>query len=141
MKKGEWAHGFKKAKAHKSLNIDEFQRQYQKNTEQWKTVFSWLRDTDLLTIPMPLFRGLGYGNTSFTFPRTVLKSFRVEAKGADGSWTPVFETSDNHQRFLRGAVGRECLGIRLVPLATWGSALKESDYGSSTAHLFAFEPI
>ena len=51
MKKGEWAHGFKKAKAHKSLNIDEFQRQYQKNTEQWKTLFSWLRDTDLLTIP------------------------------------------------------------------------------------------
>ena len=51
MKKGEWANGFKKAKAHKTLNIDEFQRQYQKNTEQWKTLFSWLRDTDLLTIP------------------------------------------------------------------------------------------
>ena len=27
MKKGEWAHGFKKAKAHKSLNIDESKRQ------------------------------------------------------------------------------------------------------------------
>ena len=51
MKKGEWANGFKKAKAHKTLNIDEFQRQYQKNTEQWKTLFSWLRDTDLLSIP------------------------------------------------------------------------------------------
>ena len=51
MKKGEWANGFKKAKAHKTMNIDEFQRQYQKNTEQWKTLFSWLRDTDLLTIP------------------------------------------------------------------------------------------
>ena len=51
MKKGEWANGFKKAKAHKTLNIDEFQRQYQKNTEQWKTLFSWLRDTDLLSMP------------------------------------------------------------------------------------------
>ena len=96
---------------------------------------------DLLTIPMPLFRGLGYGNTTFTFPRTVLKSFRVEAKEADGTWTPVFETDSNHQRLVRGAIGRECLGIRLVPLATWGSALKENDYGSSTAHLFAFEPV
>ena len=107
---------------------------------------------DLLTIPMPLFRGLGYGNTSFTFPRTVLKSFRVEAlfPGSDGaqegilpagfSWTTVFETDSNHQRLVRGAIGRECLGIRLVPLATWGSALKENDYGSSTAHIFAFEP-
>ena len=96
---------------------------------------------DLLTIPMPLFRGLGYGNTTFTFPRTVLKSFRVEAKEPDGTWTPVFETDSNHQRLVRGAIGRECLGIRLVPLATWGSALKENDYGSSTAHLFAFEPV
>ena len=96
---------------------------------------------DLLTIPMPLFRGLGYGNTSFTFPRTVLKSFRVETQGADGKWTTAFETADNHQRLVRGAIGRECLGIRLVPLATWGSELKENTYGSSTAHIFAFEPV
>ena len=96
---------------------------------------------DLLTIPMPLFRGLGHAGTTFTFPRTVLKAFRVEAKEADGSWTPVFETASNHQRLVRGAVGRECLGLRLVPLATWGSALKENDYGSSTAHVFAFDPV
>ena len=95
---------------------------------------------DLLTIPMPLFRGRGYGNTSFTFPRTVLKRFRVEGQGADGEWTTVFETDSNHQRFVRGAIGRECLAIRLVPLATWGSDLKQETYGSATAHLFAFEP-
>ena len=96
---------------------------------------------DLLTIPMPLFRGLGHGNTSFTFPRTVLKSFRVETQGADGKWTTAFETADNHQRLVRGAIGRECLGIRLIPLSTWGSDLKENTYGSSTAHIFAFEPV
>ena len=96
---------------------------------------------DLLTIPMPLFRGLGYGNTSFTFPRTVLKSFRVETKGTDGEWTTAFETTSNNQRFVRGAISRECLGIRLVPLATWGSELKENTYGSATAHIFAFEPV
>ncbi len=96
---------------------------------------------DLLTIPMPLFRGLGYGNTSFTFPRTVLKSFRVETKGTDGEWTTAFETTSNNQRLVRGAISRECLGIRLVPLATWGSELKDNTYGSATVHIFAFEPV
>ena len=96
---------------------------------------------DLFTIPMPLFRGLGYGNTSFTFPRTVLKSFRVETQDDEGAWRIAYETTDNHQRFVRGDIGRECLAIRLVPLSTWGSELKENDYGSSTAHIFAFEPI
>ena len=51
MKKGEWANGFKKAKPHKALNINEFYSQYQKNPEQWNALFRWLRDTDLLTIP------------------------------------------------------------------------------------------
>ena len=51
MKKGEWTNGFKKAKPHKTLNIDEFYSQYQKNPDQWNTLFRWLRDTDLLTIP------------------------------------------------------------------------------------------
>ena len=96
---------------------------------------------DLFTIPMPLFRGLGYGNTSFTFPRTVLKSFRVETQDDEGAWRIAYETSDNHRRFVRGDIGHECLAIRLVPLSTWGSELKENDYGSSTAHIFAFEPI
>ena len=96
---------------------------------------------DLLTIPMPLFKGLGYNNTSFTFPRTVLKHFRVDVKGTDGAWTTAFETKENHQRLVRGKIGRECLGIRLMPLSTWGSELKENTYGSATAHIFAFEPV
>ena len=96
---------------------------------------------DLLTIPMPLFRGLGYSNTSFTFPRTVLKHFRVEVQGADGAWITAFETKENHQRLVRGKIGRECLGIRLMPLSTWGSELKENTYGSATVHIFAFEPV
>ena len=96
---------------------------------------------DLFTIPMPLFKGLGYNNTSFTFPRTVLKHFRVDVKGADGEWTTAFETKDNHQRLVRGKIGRECLAIRLMPLSTWGSELKQTTYGSATAHIFAFEPV
>ena len=96
---------------------------------------------DLFTIPMPLFRGLGYNNTSFTFPRTVLRKFRVEAQTPDGVWHQVYEAKDNHRRFIRGKVDRTCLALRLVPLATWGSELKTTVYGSATAHIFAFEPV
>ena len=51
MKVGEWRNGFTKAKPHKTLSIDEFYTQYQKNTAQWNTLFQWLRDTDLEAIP------------------------------------------------------------------------------------------
>lgn len=51
LKKGEWRNGFTKAKPHKTLNADEFRTQYQKNTEQWQTLFRWLSETDPLAIP------------------------------------------------------------------------------------------
>lgn len=51
IKKGDWREGFTKAKPHKTLNVNEFYSQYQKNTAQWQTLFRWLRDTDLLAIP------------------------------------------------------------------------------------------
>ncbi len=51
LKRGEWRSGFTKAKPHKTLNVSEFQSQYQKNKKQWDTLFQWLRDTDLETIP------------------------------------------------------------------------------------------
>ncbi len=51
LKKGDWRCGFTKAKPHKTVNIDEFYAQYQKNPKQWETLFQWLRDTDLNAIP------------------------------------------------------------------------------------------
>jgi len=51
LKQGEWRCGFTKAKPHKTLNTNEFYSQYKKNTKQWETLFQWLRDTDLETIP------------------------------------------------------------------------------------------
>lgn len=51
IKMGEWRNGFNKANPHKTLNINEFYTQYQKNTNQWDTLFQWLRDTDLEAIP------------------------------------------------------------------------------------------
>ena len=95
---------------------------------------------DLLTIPMPLFRARGYSNTSFTFPRTVLKSFRVEVQETvGGAWRTVYETDSNHQRLVRGAIDRDVVAVRLMPLSTWGSERLNNTYDSAVAHIFAFD--
>jgi len=93
----------------------------------------------LFRIPMPLFRARGYSNTSFTFPRTVLKHFRIDVQAADGTWATAFETKENYQRLVRGAIGREVTAVKLVPLSTWGSELLENTYDSALAHVFAFD--
>jgi beta-galactosidase beta subunit len=50
-KKGEWRNGFTKASPAPTVNLAEFYLQYQKNPEQWKALFKWLQETDLLAIP------------------------------------------------------------------------------------------
>lgn len=47
---GAWQNGFTKAKPHSSVNLVDFYLQYQKNPEQWKALFAFLADTDLLNI-------------------------------------------------------------------------------------------
>lgn len=51
MKKGEWKNGFTKAVPAPTVNVTEFYIQYHKNPQQWKALFEWLENTDLLTIP------------------------------------------------------------------------------------------
>ena len=51
VKKGEWKNGFTKAVPAPSVNLVEFYLQYHKNPEQWKAMFKWLEETDLLAIP------------------------------------------------------------------------------------------
>ena len=50
LKSGAWNEGFTKAKPHKTLDVKTFYEQYNKNKEQWQTLFRWLRDTDLKAI-------------------------------------------------------------------------------------------
>lgn len=50
LKKGSWRHDFTKADPHPSVNAADFYLQYQKNPEQWRALFRWLADTDLLAI-------------------------------------------------------------------------------------------
>ena len=51
VKKGEWKNGFTKAVPADNVNLVEFYIQYQRNPEQWKALFKWLQETDLLAIP------------------------------------------------------------------------------------------
>lgn len=48
---GAWRNGFDKAKPHSSVNLVDFYLQYQKNPEQWKSLFAYLAKTDLLSLP------------------------------------------------------------------------------------------
>ena len=51
LKGGQWREGFTKANPHPSVNATDFYLQYQRNPEQWKALFRWISETDLLTIP------------------------------------------------------------------------------------------
>lgn len=51
VKKGEWKNGFTKAVPAPTVNAVEFYIQYHRNPEQWKALFQWLQETDLLAIP------------------------------------------------------------------------------------------
>ncbi len=70
-----------------------------------------------------------------------MKSFRVETQDASGVWSTAFETTENHQRLIRGEIGKEIKAMRLVPLSTYFSELKETVFDSAVAHIFAFEPV
>ena len=94
---------------------------------------------DGLNTSSVLFYPRSYNNTTFGFPGSLLKSFRVEALGEDGTWRTVYETVENHQRLIRETLDVTALAVRLIPLSTYQSERKREDYGSSTVHLFAFE--
>ena len=63
-------------------------------------------------------------------PATLVKSFRLDVKDANGLWKTVWETTTNHQRLV--VVPLDCDGsaVRIVPTETWGAP---------SCRLFAFE--
>ncbi len=94
---------------------------------------------DLLTIPMVACRRLDHGGTSFGFPRCMVRHFKIEALDKDGAWETVYEARDNHQRFIRGAIGIKTRAVRFIPLATYATDRLTETYGSGLAHVFSFE--
>lgn len=86
-----------------------------------------------------LFFPASHNNTTFGFPECMLKSFRVEIKDESGNWITAYETNENHQRLIRQKLDVTTTAVRLIPLTTYKSEKMCEDYGSSTAHIFAFE--
>ena len=67
---------------------------------------------------------------AFGFPKTMVRSFRLEYETEQGEWKLLAEESSNIQRLvvIRRAVRAKA--VRLLPLSTWGS---------ESAHVFAFD--
>lgn len=86
-----------------------------------------------------LFFPLSHNKTTFGFPDSLIKSYRIEALDKAGEWYTVYETGNNHQRFVRLNTEITTAAIRFIPLTTYRSEKKGEDYGSSTAHIYAFE--
>lgn len=96
---------------------------------------------DALHTSSTLFFPKSYGHTSFGFPKCLIKHYKIEIMDEAGNWSTVLEIRNNHQRFLTHELNVTAKAIRLVPLSTYHSERKTEDYGSSTAHIFNFEPF
>ena len=94
---------------------------------------------DGLNTSSVLFFPYSHNQTTFGFPRCLVKRYRVEAQGENGEWKTVFEETDNHQRLIRQPLDVVARAVRLIPLSTYFSETKTEDYGSSVAHIFNFE--
>ncbi|MFA6931430.1 MAG: hypothetical protein WCT05_13980, partial [Lentisphaeria bacterium] len=63
-------------------------------------------------------------------PATLVRSFRLEARQADGSWQEFYREENNYQRLVRLDFTLETDAVRLIPESTWGA---------ERCKLFAFE--
>lgn len=63
-------------------------------------------------------------------PATMTKAYRLEGILADGSTILLHETANNYKRLNRIPISARVKGVRLIPIATWGS---------ETAHVFSFD--
>ena len=86
-----------------------------------------------------LFYAYSHNQTTFGFPKCLIKHFKIEAQDENGVWNTVFEEKDNHQRFIKNPLDITAKAVRFIPLSTYQSEEKVEDYGSSVAHLFNFE--
>ncbi|HHE70786.1 MAG TPA: FAD-dependent oxidoreductase [Chloroflexi bacterium] len=63
-------------------------------------------------------------------PRTLVRSFKVEARAQAGQWREIVRVENNYQRLVRLEVDVVCDALRFTPESTWGSP---------NAHLFAWD--
>ena len=67
---------------------------------------------------------------AFGFPKTMVKSFRLEYLSQEGEWKLLEQIDDNIQRLIVIQKEVSAKAVRFIPLST---------YGSEKAHIFAFD--
>ncbi len=65
-----------------------------------------------------------------TLPSTLVRAFRIEAQGRDGTWSAIVRIENNHQRLVRLKINLLASALRWVPEAT---------QGGGRARLFAWD--
>ncbi len=94
---------------------------------------------DALHTSSTLFFPKTYNNTTFGFPKCLVKHYKIEIMDETLVWNTAIEVFDNHQRFVKHELNLTAKAVRLIPISTYHSERKTEDYGSSTAHIFNFE--
>lgn len=94
---------------------------------------------DGLNTSSVLFFPYSHQQTTFGFPKCLIKHYKIEVQDESGRWETAVEVKENHQRFIRHSLNITAKAVRFVPFSTYFSELKTEDYGSSVAHLFNFE--
>ena len=94
---------------------------------------------DGLNTTSVMFYPYSHNQTTFGFPKCMIKHYKIEAQGEDSQWRVVYEDKENHQRFIKQPLDITARAIRFIPLSTYFSETKVEDYGSSVAHIFNFE--
>lgn len=67
---------------------------------------------------------------AFGFPKTMVRSFRLEYETESGDWELITQVEDNIQRLVVVPCQVYTKAVRLIPTATWGS---------EQAHIFSFD--
>lgn len=94
---------------------------------------------DGLNTSSVLFYAASYDNTTFGFPKCMVKHYVIEAQNESGTWEKVYEDFENHQRFIKKPLNIRTTAVRFIPLSTYFSETKTNDYSNSVAHIFNFE--
>ena len=56
---------------------------------------------DSLNTTSVMFYPYSHNQTTFGFPKCMIKHYKIEAQGEDGQWRVVYEDKENHQRFIK----------------------------------------
>ena len=70
--------------------------------------------------------------SSSAVPKSLVKSYRIEAQETGGKWKVVYREGDNYQRLAHARLQVRTTALRIVPEETWGDP---------EVRLFACEPL